>query len=532
MADTHGWWESRTGIGQWVRTTVHEDIPGGARFTYTLGSVTLLTFMTLCLTGIVQLMYYVPSIQQAYDSVNFLRFEVPLGWLVHGTHFWAANLMVVLVIVHLAQVFIWGAYKAPRELVWVLGGLLLIFTLGAVFTGGPLIWDEQGYWAARVGSGIAGSLPVIGGWLKLWVFGGPTVGQLTLSRFFMLHVALMPILIAIVLGLHVATFRHAGSAGSWDPEANAARVGDFWPRQVLMDLLAFVVALTAVVVAASTWFTPVTGPADAIDATYVARPDWPFLWLFQTLKMMPSGLEVVGTVVVPLVLFGLLFAVPWLGRGESRAPARRPIALAVFVLVIVGLGWLTWLGAQATPAPATPPAGPPPRTPASAISTAPAVPGPTLASTTVGGTEHGKGLFIAYCQECHGVSGKGGVSNPGSADGTVPELNPMDPGIKGKTVDTFVSGIDDVIQNGSAPDQKGPVPPKYVMPSFGKSYVLTQQQIADIEAYVLAFNGVARGSITNPGIRPATVRTASVAGGAIVLAVGLLALFMGPGRKE
>ncbi len=522
MSRNDGWWESRLGLGSWTRNTLDEDIPGGSKFTYALGSATMLVFLTLVVTGIFQLMYYVPSVNQAYNSVNFLRFEVPLGWLVHGIHFWAASAMVVLVLFHLAQVFIWGAYKKPREVIWVLGILLAIFTLLAVFTGGPLIWDEAGYWAARVGLGVAGSIPLLGGLVKTIMFGGETVGQLTLSRFFFIHVAIVPVLIACVLLLHLVAFRKAGAAGTWTP---SKRTGNFWPKQVLMDLLLFAGVLTIVVGFVAFFLTPVTGPADPIDATYVARPDWPFLWLFQMLKYIPASVEWLGTALIPLLIILIVGALPWLDRRDDRSPAKRPVAMAIFAVIFLAINGLTYLGATAQPAANQTPPGAPGPTPASAISTATPPPGPSPASVTIGGVEHGQGIYISYCQQCHGPAGKGGVTNPGSKDGTVPALNPIDPSIASKDPQTFVDNMDPFLQNGSVPDgASAGQEPKLKMPSFGLTYALTQQQIADVEAYVTQINGVPRAVITKPGVPPKTFWWITLAGFVVVAGVGGFAL--------
>ncbi len=508
------WFEQRLGAGSALRRTLDEKIPGGAKFSYVLGSTTLLTFLTLAATGIWELFYYVPNTAHAYDSLNFLRFQVPLGWLIHGIHYWAANLMVVLVLLHLAQTFIWGAFKKPRELTWVLGVLLLIATLGSVFTGGPLAWDEKGYWAARVGSSLAGSVPLVGDFLNRLVFGGPTLGQVGLSRLFGIHVAVIPILILLILATHVAAFRKGGAAGTWKPSPH---IGAFWPDQLLKDLAAFAFALTAIVGLSAFLMTPVVGPADPVDATYVGRPDWPFLWLFQLLKYLPGRLEAIGIVLVPLVGLGLLFLVPWLDRRQERAPSKRPVAMASFALVLVVLAGLTWLAQTQKPAPVTAPSDPPIATPAAAIESTRPVPGPSVASHTIGGVTHGEAIFVAYCQQCHGREGKGGVANPNSADGTVPELNPMDPEIKSKDPQKFVDNLEPYLQDGSVPeaDPEG-ADPKLKMPSFGNTYALTQQQIADVEAYVLSLNGVERAVITNPGIEPAVYAYGTFVGFALV----------------
>jgi ubiquinol-cytochrome c reductase cytochrome b subunit len=493
-----------------LRKLIDEDVPGGAKFTYALGSATLLTFLVLAVTGIVQLFYYAPTTASAYASVNYLRIQIPFGWLVHGLHFWAATVMVVLALLHLVQVFLWGAFKKPRQATWVLGVLLLLGALGAVFTGGPLPWDEKGYWAARVGAGIAGSIPVIGGWLRNVAFGGPTVGQVTITHFFALHVAVIPIVIAAILGAHLVTFRREGAAGPFKP---AFKTGPFCPDQLLRDLVVFALVLALLIGLSAFLMTPVTGAADALDATFTARPDWPFLFLFQTLKYLPGQLEVLGTVGVPLVGTLLLLFVPWLDRKPERSPAKRPVAIGIFVLACAGLVALSLAGAAATGTVVAAPSGPPGPTPDSSIVTTAPVAGPSVASHQIGGADHGATLFVLYCQECHGAAGVGNVPNPGSADGTVPPLDPIDPAIKGKTAQQFVDGLDAFLQNGSVPDaaasfgatSDSPVlvtGPQLKMPSFGNTYALTQPQIADLEAYAMRLNGVDRAAIVDPGVAP------------------------------
>jgi ubiquinol-cytochrome c reductase cytochrome b subunit len=498
------WFQERLPVAAWFRKAVDEGIPGGAKFTYALGSTTLLTFIVLAVTGIVQLFYYAPTTASAYDSVNFLRLQVPFGWLVHGLHYWAATLMVVLALLHLVQVFLWGAFKKPREITWILGVLLLLGTLGAVFTGNPLAWDEKGYWAARVGAGIAGSVPLIGGWLRDVVFGGSMVGQLTITRFFGLHVAVIPILIAAILATHIITFRRAGAAG---PIRLTTRTGPFYPDQVLRDLVVFAIALALMIGLSAFLLTPVTGAADPLDASYTARPDWPFLFLFQVLKYLPGQLEVLGTVGVPVIGTLLLLLVPWLDRSPERSPAKRPVAVGVFIVACAALIGLSIAGAQSTGSAVGAPTGPPGPTPDSSIvSTAP-VPGPSVASHQIGGADHGSTLFVLYCVECHGDKGIKGVENPGSADGEVPSINPIDPAVKGKATQEFVDGLDGYLQNGSAPSATTSTPnasPRLKMPSFGNTYARTQPQIADLEAYVMKLNGVDAAAIVKPGVAPRT----------------------------
>lgn len=534
MAKNDGWWERRLGLGGSLSAGLDEQIPGGAKFAYALGSATLLTFLTLVATGIFELFFYVPSVAGAYNSVNYLRFQVPFGWLVHGLHYWAANVMIVLVALHLAQAFIWGAFKKPRELTWLFGALLLLATIGAAFTGGPLAWDEQGYWAASVGAQLVGTVPGVGGWLQGLVFGSQPLGQLSLSRLFPMHVAIIPILILCLYGLHMIAFRKGGSAGSIK---DSAKIGQFWPDQIVMDLLVYSGILTLLVWLSATFMTPISGPADPIDPTYVARPDWPFLWLFQLLKYVGGQMEWVAFVVIPLIGVALLLAVPWLDRKADRSPTRRPVAMLVFVAIVIAISALTYLATADKPPAIASPSGPPPATPASALNETPTA-GPSVASYTIGSADHGKLIFTAYCQQCHGVDGKKGIENPGSVDGEVPALNPMDPEISGAdksghvaNVQKFVDGIDQYLQNGSSPDATPDgADPKYKMPSFGNTYALTQAQIADVQAYVLQFNGTPRAVIEHPGVDPKTYAWWTLGGLLVVVVVGGVAL--AGGRKR
>lgn len=518
------WFEARLPVSATLRKFVDEGIPGGPKFTYALGSTTLLTFLVLAATGIVQLFYYTPTTASAYDSVNFFRLQVPFGWLVHGLHYWAATFMVVLALLHLVQVFLWGAFKKPREMTWVLGVLLLLGTLGAVFTGGPLAWDEKGYWAARVGAGIAQSVPLVGKWVRDVVFGGPTVGQLTISRFFGLHVAVIPIVIGAILATHVATFRKGGAAGPFKPTSKS---GPFYPDQVLRDLVVFAVVLAILIGLSGFLLTPVAGPADPLDATYTARPDWPFLFLFQTLKYLPGQLEPLGTVGLPTIGLLLLLLVPWLDRSPERSPMKRPLAVGAFAVVVAALVGLSIIGAQSGGASVAASTGAPGPTPDSSIVSTPPVPGASVASRQVGGAEHGSTLFVLYCAECHGEKGVKGVKNPGSADGEVPPLNPIDPALKGQTAQEFVSGLDGYLQNGSVPgppDSSPTAVPRLKMPSFGNTYALTQPQIADLEAYLMRLNRVDRAAIVNAGVAPKRYAWISFALLGIVVAASGMAI--------
>jgi ubiquinol-cytochrome c reductase cytochrome b subunit len=499
MSRLSGWMEERTGLGAAVRSGLDERIPGGAKFWYVLGSAVLVDFALLVVTGIWQMVYYTPTVDHAYDSVNFIRLQVPFGWLIHGIHFWAATVMVVLVALHLAQVFIWGAFKKPREMTWLLGVGLMLFTLAAVFTGGPLLWDKAGYWVARVGNGIAGSIPWVGGFVQQLLWGGPSVGQSTLTHFFTLHVAIVPLIILALFGLHMMAFRKGGPAGPASGKTKPE--GRFWPDQVLMDAVFASAVVVVIVGLAAFLLTPIRGAADPTDATYIARPEWEFLFFFQILKYLPGTLEAVGAVLVPLLLLVLLALVPWLDRGYERRPGKRPVAMGAFVVLIAVVAGLSLAAAQGSTEAVPPKAGAPEANVAAvaavASSTAPAA--AATAAYTVGSAAHGETIYLGYCLQCHGDLGRGGVPNPGSDDKVVPEVNPIDPAMKSKDPVTFALRLDEFLQDGSVPPGDSP---KLAMPAFGKTDGLTQPQIADVEAYVMKLNGVDRARIVHAGIAP------------------------------
>ncbi|MHC1697995.1 MAG: cytochrome b N-terminal domain-containing protein [Geobacteraceae bacterium] len=592
------WINERWPLSKLINSGLEEDIPGGSSYAYVFGSLLLFTFFLQAVTGVLQLFYYVPSVNYAYDSLSYLRTEIPFGWLIHGLHHWGANAMIVLLLCHALRVFTWGAYKMPRELTWLSGVGLFLLTLALSFTGSPLPWDEQGFWATEVGTSIAGTVPFIGNLIKQLMRGGQEMGQLALSRMFILHVALLPIGLLTLVGIHLVALRQFGSTGPWDA-AKRQRIGRFWPDQVFKDMVAcglLLVVLVALVVI----FPPAfTGPADPLDSTYLPKPEWNFLFLYEILKYLPGKLEVIGTVGIPTVGILVLVLLPFLDRKSERAPGRRRFAMSVAALVLLGLTGLTLAGHYSNPAgdggsaalPVTAPSeqsmnvglgkalflsqgcttchmvngsggsigpdlsdeGEKGRTPdwlrtqirnpkahdaqslmpaysslsnqqvdqlvayllsltggSSAVSTGPTplvtpdvvttsfqVPG--KAAFIIGSAEHGAILFDKNCVSCHGPAGAVKVPNPGSTDGFVPVLRPIDRTLHNESPQLFAAAIDLIIQHGSRPE--GPHP-ALIMPAFGDTRALTQEEIAHLEAYILKLNGVQRGKILQPGVQP------------------------------
>ncbi len=208
------WVDERIGIRSIVSYAMHVSIPRTAH-TYYLGGITLFFFMVQAITGILLALYYHPTPESAYDSVLFIMNDVNFGWLVRSIHAWSANLMIVFCVLHLLRVAIQGAYRPPREMTWLVGILLLLLTLGFGFTGYLLPWDERAFWATTVGTEIAGAVPLIGSYIQEFLRAGPDLSALTLSRFFDVHVMILPVSIAAFLGAHLLFIHQQGLA---DPE--------------------------------------------------------------------------------------------------------------------------------------------------------------------------------------------------------------------------------------------------------------------------------------------------------------------------
>ncbi|GAC1315895.1 MAG: hypothetical protein NVSMB25_00630 [Thermoleophilaceae bacterium] len=198
-----GWLDERAGAGPFLRATLYRKIPKGTNWFYTLGSATLFAFMSQAVTGVFLAMYYRPSADQAYTSVQHLTNEVFLGQFVRGMHKWGSTVMVILIFMHMARTFFFGAYKYPRELNWVIGVVLLILTLAMSFTGYLLPFDQRAFWATVVGVNINASGPIVGPYLADFLRGGAEFGATTLSRFYAIHMLMIPGLIAALIGAHL-----------------------------------------------------------------------------------------------------------------------------------------------------------------------------------------------------------------------------------------------------------------------------------------------------------------------------------------
>src|ERR1700676_2678568 len=338
-----GWIDGRTGVDTALRSALYEPIPGGARFAYVFGSGLLFIFISQVITGIFLALYYVPSADHAHTTVSYITKAVTAGSFLRSLHAYGASAMIIVLLLHLSQTYIYGAYKGPRELLWVSGCVLFALVLGMAFTGYLLPWDQRSYFATAVGTNAASEVPLIGETLKRMMRGGTEMGTLTISRFFVAHVFFVPACIFALLAAHILLFRKAGPAGpaDEDPYKPKKKAELFYPRQVLMDLS--LTALLIIGLGALSSFAPMKlgPPANPADAQYIPRPEWYYLPIFQWLKYWHGAASVDGILIIPMVLVIAVVALPFFDRSIERRPWKRPVAIGAYgfvLLALVGLG--------------------------------------------------------------------------------------------------------------------------------------------------------------------------------------------------
>ena len=337
------WLNHRTGINDVLKTALYEPIPGGARFAYIFGSGLLFIFISQVITGVFLALYYVPSADHAHTTVAYITKAVTAGSFLRSLHAYGSSAMVIVLLLHLSQTYIYGAYKGRREILWLSGCVLFALILGMAFTGYLLPWDQRAYFATAVGTNAASEIPGIGESVKQMMRGGSEMGTLTISRFFVAHVFLIPACIFAMVASHIFLFRKAGAAGpvNENPFEPKMKPELFYPRQVLMDL-----ALTALLIMGLgllAFFTPMQlgPPANPSDAQYVPRPEWYYLPIFQWLKYWHGAASVIGVLIIPTVVALGIVAVPFLDRSIERRPWKRPIAMGAYAFVmcmLIGLG--------------------------------------------------------------------------------------------------------------------------------------------------------------------------------------------------
>lgn len=333
----YNWLDSRLKLKPIQKTLLDEPIPGGASWIYVFGSATLFLFLTQALTGMFLAVYYAPTPDHAYDSVQFIEQELWFGGFVRGLHHWGASAMVIAIGLHMLQVFLYGAYKPPREMMWIAGVVLFLITMGFAFTGYLLPWDQNAYWATQVGINMAGTVPLVGDLLVRVLRGGETLGALTLSRFFAVHVLFLPSLLIAGIMLHLFILRRVGPAGPWTDERATLSHETFYPRQVFMDAVVMLGVFAVLALLAAMVPFPLADKANPADTSFVPVPEWYFLFYYQLLKYVHGPLEPLATWVLPALFMLILFLWPFIDRNPVRNPTKRPMALgagAAFLAVV------------------------------------------------------------------------------------------------------------------------------------------------------------------------------------------------------
>ena len=330
------WLDSRLNLKAVEHSLLDEPIPGGASWIYVFGSATLFLFILQAITGMFLAVYYAPTPDHAYDSVQFIENQVTFGWFVRGLHHWGASGMVVAVGLHMLQVFLYGAFKPPREMMWMVGVGLFLLVMGFAFTGYLLPWDQTAYWATQVGINMVGTVPLVGDLVVKVLRGGESLGALTLSRFFAVHVLFLPALIIMGVMLHLFILRRVGPAGPWDEKKAAAGSETFYPRQVYMDAVVMLGVFGIIAVLAIFVPFPLADKANPSDTSFVPVPEWYFLSYYELLKHVHGPLEPFATWVLPGMAILVMLLWPLLDWQKTiRAPASRPVGMALAVVFLV-----------------------------------------------------------------------------------------------------------------------------------------------------------------------------------------------------
>jgi quinol-cytochrome oxidoreductase complex cytochrome b subunit len=338
------WVEKRLHTRSLLDALLHVRVPRTAR-TFYLGGITLFLFGVQVVTGTLLALYYKATPDGAYESVRFITTDVSFGWLIRSIHHWAANLMILFLVLHLLRVFVQAAYKFPRELTWLVGVGLLGLTMVFGFTGYLLPWDQKAFWATTVDTEIAGFMPVIGDQVLLLLRGGADVGEATLTRFYGIHVLVLPLALGLLTVLHLTFVHQTGLADPTKPEPRepapqaAADEGPtlpFFPNYLLDEVIAWYALLAILVVIATLFPAGLEEQANPLLTPEHIKPEWYFLGLYELLKHVP---RIVGILALPVGVV-ILAAWPFFDRGPKIRPRERLLSIllaAAVIAVMIGL---------------------------------------------------------------------------------------------------------------------------------------------------------------------------------------------------
>lgn len=411
------WLESRLGLVALIRPLVQHPVPANLGWAYVFGSATMTLFALQIVTGVCLAMVYVPAPDQAYESLLELN-ATTLGGVLRAIHNTSASGMILMLLIHMSQVFLWGAYKYPREMTWLVGVVLFLLTFGLGFSGQVLRWDQTAYWSVGVGASMAGRVPVLGPYLVDLLVGSPNIGAHTLSRFFSLHVFILPGLLVLFLVLHLyLVLKHGVSAppvpGKLDNpatyheeyEKELAKGQPFFPEAAGKDLI--FCGLTLLTVLAVALWTGPDGPGEPPDPTLIQsnpRPDWYFLPLFALLALSPPEYETFIILVLPVVAILVLVLLPFVSGSGERAPSRRPVAVLTVLVFFVAYAVLGWLGYKS------------PWSPVMDAWSSDPVPFHLLEKRTPLELQGAVVLQNKQCRNCHALDGIGGQRGPDLTD--------------------------------------------------------------------------------------------------------------------
>jgi ubiquinol-cytochrome c reductase cytochrome b subunit len=416
LAKIGEWFDRRLKIsGEVVEVATHRVPRKSASWFYVFGSAALTVFIIQIFTGIMLALIYVPSAQGAWDSLQYLNHGVPLGWYLRAVHGWGSNFMVAIVLIHMIQVALFGAYKFPRELTWIVGVFLLLMTLGMAFTGQVMRFDQDAYWGLGIGASICGRVPFIGAWVVHLLLGGPIIAGDTLSRFFAFHVFVVPGLLIVLVSVHLLMVLTLG-INEWPMPGRLVRRSTyvqeyeeevkkdgmpFVPDAVWKDMI-FASLVIFSVLACAAYFGPY-GPSGQPDPTIVQtvpKPDFFFQWLYALLAFLPPAMETPALLIGPVIILGFLIGLPFFAGEGEKSWKRRPIAVVIILLSAVALGTLTHL------------AGYTPWSPIMDAWSGDPVPVQYLNGRSPL-ERQGAAVFQGkQCRNCHSIGGSGGLRGP------------------------------------------------------------------------------------------------------------------------
>jgi ubiquinol-cytochrome c reductase cytochrome b subunit len=420
IADIGEWLDRRLQLAGPIRETAEHPVPRNtASWWYVFGSAAMTVFALQVVTGVLLAFVYVPSAAEAWNSLHALNNDVFLGWFIRALHGWGSNFMVAIVFVHMAQVFLFGAYKFPRELTWIIGVVLLILTLGMAFSGQVLRFDQDSYWGLGIGASIVSRVPLVGAELVQLMLGGPIIAGAALSRFFALHVFILPGLLIGAVALHVLMVVKLGvnewptpgrvvRRATYVSEYHALTEADgvpFVPYAVWKDLFFSAFVLAAVAACALYWgpFGP-TGEPDPTIIQTAPRPDYFFLWIFAVLSLLPPSLETPALLIGPVIAIAALILLPFFAGEGEKSWRRRPVAVVIVLLSAVSLATFTRLAEVS------------PWSPHMNAWSGDPVPEDTLRGATALERRGALVFQVKQCRNCHALGADGGERGPALDD--------------------------------------------------------------------------------------------------------------------